>query len=67
MEKDPGHSIHNSSVGFPLTSTLDIAQLLITCHYEKCKPEWMDGGAKQEAMAEQIKREVKAKAAHRRT
>ncbi|KAJ4353771.1 uncharacterized protein N0V89_005501 [Didymosphaeria variabile] len=43
-----------------------IGQLLITCHYEKCKPEWMDGSTRQEEMAERIKREVKEKAPHRR-
>ncbi|KAJ4302975.1 hypothetical protein N0V90_001866 [Kalmusia sp. IMI 367209] len=30
-----------------------------------CKPEWMDGGAKQEEMAERLKREVREKAHHR--
>ncbi|KAB5578140.1 fungal-specific transcription factor domain-containing protein [Coniochaeta sp. 2T2.1] len=36
--------------------------LLITCHNGQEKPEWMDGGARQEEMAEQLKREVKEKA-----
>ncbi|KAH8675381.1 fungal-specific transcription factor domain-containing protein [Xylariales sp. PMI_506] len=40
--------------------------LNITCHYEQDKPEWMDGGVKQEEMAEQLKREVKEKAQRRR-
>ena len=36
--------------------------LHITCHYGHEKPVWMDGGVRQEAMAEQLKREVKEKA-----
>jgi C6 transcription factor Pro1 len=39
--------------------------LHITCHFYQDKPEWMDGGVKQEEMAEQFKREVKENA-HRR-
>ena len=42
------------------------AALYITCHYDQEKPEWMDGGVKQEEMAEQVKREVREKAHHRR-
>ncbi|OIW28156.1 hypothetical protein CONLIGDRAFT_464551 [Coniochaeta ligniaria NRRL 30616] len=38
------------------------ATLLITCHNAPDKPEWMDGGPRQEEMAERIKREVKEKA-----
>ena len=38
------------------------AALLITCHNGQDKPDWMDGGPRQEEMAEQIKREVKEKA-----
>ena len=42
------------------------AALCIICHYDQNdKPEWMDGGVKQEEMAEQLKREIKEKA-HRR-
>ncbi|KAH8660086.1 fungal-specific transcription factor domain-containing protein [Xylariales sp. PMI_506] len=41
------------------------AALHITCHYGKDKPEWMDGGVRQEEMAERFKREVK-EMAHRR-
>lgn len=40
--------------------------LLITCHNHEAKPAWMDGGALQEEMAEQLKREVKERAAQRR-
>ncbi|KAK9319614.1 fungal-specific transcription factor domain-containing protein [Lipomyces orientalis] len=40
--------------------------LHITCHHAQDKPEWMDGGVKQEEMAERLKREVKEKAAYRR-
>jgi len=36
-----------------------------TCNYGD-KPAWMDGGVKQEAMAEQIKNEVKQQAPYRR-
>lgn len=42
------------------------AALHITCHYDQEKPEWMDGGVRQEEMAEQLKREVKEKAHRRR-
>ena len=33
--------------------------LLISCHYDDNKPEWMDGGVKQEEMAARLKRQVK--------
>jgi C6 transcription factor Pro1 len=42
------------------------AALHITCHYNQDKPEWMDGGVRQEEMAERLKREVKEKTHHRR-
>lgn len=38
------------------------ATLLITCHNSQDKPDWMDGGARQEEMASRLKREVKEKA-----
>jgi hypothetical protein len=38
------------------------ATLLITCHNDQEKPEWMDGGQRQDKVAEQLKREVKEKA-----
>ncbi|KAH8906415.1 hypothetical protein BR93DRAFT_929040 [Coniochaeta sp. PMI_546] len=38
------------------------ATLLITCHNGQDKPEWMDGGPRQDEMAERLKREVKDKA-----
>jgi hypothetical protein len=41
------------------------AALHITCHYDQDKPPWMDGGVRQEEMAERLKREVKEKAHHR--
>lgn len=40
--------------------------LEITCHFGEEKPEWMDGGAKQKAMAEAIKAQVKKQASQRR-
>ena len=41
--------------------------LRITCYNDQDnRPEWMDGSMKQEAMAEQLKREVKEKARRRR-
>lgn len=40
--------------------------LEITCHFGEEKPEWMDGGAKQKAMAETIKAQVKKQASQRR-
>jgi hypothetical protein len=40
--------------------------LLIACHYDAEKPEWMDGGIRQEEMAEKLKSEVKENAYHRR-
>ncbi|KAI0161094.1 fungal-specific transcription factor domain-containing protein [Hypoxylon sp. FL1284] len=42
------------------------AVLHITCHYSQVKPEWMDGGARQEEMAERLKRQVKDTASQRR-
>jgi hypothetical protein len=42
------------------------AALHITCHYNQDKPEWMDGGVRQEEMAERLKREVKEKTHRRR-
>ena len=42
------------------------ASLYITCHYNPDKPDWMDGGVRQEEMAEELKREVKEKAHRRR-
>ncbi|KAF8852887.1 hypothetical protein BDZ45DRAFT_707235 [Acephala macrosclerotiorum] len=40
------------------------AALHVTCHYDlQNKPEWMDGGVRQEEMAERLKREAKE---HRR-
>jgi hypothetical protein len=43
------------------------AALSITCHFDQdAKPDWMDGGLRQEEMAEHIKREVKEKAHQRR-
>lgn len=44
-----------------ICTTLDI-----TCHYSYDKPDWMDGGKRQEQMAERLKREVKEKARWRR-
>src|ERR1051326_6686544 len=41
------------------------AGLRIACHYEKEKPEWMDGGTRQEEMAQQVKREIREKAPYR--
>ncbi|KAK7757473.1 hypothetical protein SLS62_000488 [Diatrype stigma] len=41
------------------------AALHITCHFEQDRPEWMDGGARQERMHEQLKREVKERAQRR--
>ena len=40
--------------------------LHITCHYGQDRPEWMDGGVRQEEMAERLKREVKENAHRRR-
>lgn len=42
------------------------ATLHITCYYNQEKPEWMDGGVKQEEMAERLKQEVKQRAHSRR-
>jgi hypothetical protein len=40
--------------------------LNITCHFDPKKPEWMDGGVRQEEMAEQIKRKIKERDHRRR-
>lgn len=40
--------------------------LEITCFYGEQKPDWMDGGPKQRAMAETIKAQVKKQASQRR-
>ncbi|KAF7553762.1 hypothetical protein G7Z17_g3386 [Cylindrodendrum hubeiense] len=40
--------------------------LEITCHNEEAKPDWMDGGPRQKAMAEKIKAQVKKQASQRR-
>ncbi|CAN9083223.1 unnamed protein product [Alternaria sp. RS040] len=40
---------------------------MIACHFDLAKPEWMDGGAKQEEMAEALKLEVKENAHRRRS
>ena len=43
------------------------AALHITCHpFTSHKPEWMDGGVRQEEMAERVKLEVKENAHRRR-
>ncbi|CAO2657711.1 Nn.00g038370.m01.CDS01 [Neocucurbitaria sp. VM-36] len=42
------------------------AALHIVCHFDQTKPEWMNGGVRQEEMAERVKREVKEKAQLRR-
>ncbi|KAH8788912.1 fungal-specific transcription factor domain-containing protein [Diaporthe sp. PMI_573] len=42
------------------------AALEISCLYSDEKPEWMDGGERQAKMAEEVKAEVKKKAAWRR-
>ncbi|KAI0192574.1 fungal-specific transcription factor domain-containing protein [Xylaria flabelliformis] len=42
------------------------ASLHITCHFGQEKPEWMDGGARQEQMAARFKQEVKDNAHRRR-
>ncbi|ORY13940.1 fungal-specific transcription factor domain-domain-containing protein [Clohesyomyces aquaticus] len=42
------------------------AALDVECHFDLLKrPEWMDGGTKQEEMAEQVKREIKEKGRRR--
>ncbi|KAJ2973829.1 hypothetical protein NUW58_g8840 [Xylaria curta] len=41
--------------------------LLITCHYNVEKPDWVDGGQRQQEMAEQLKQEVRDKAPYRRS
>lgn len=48
----------------PVCNTCDA--LRVTCYYNQDKPEWMDAGARQEEMAERLKREIKEKAHHRR-
>ncbi|KAJ4271317.1 hypothetical protein NW762_000019 [Fusarium torreyae] len=40
--------------------------LEITCYFHDEKPDWMDGGPKQKAMAEKIKAQVKKQASQRR-
>ncbi|KAF1841394.1 uncharacterized protein K460DRAFT_379483 [Cucurbitaria berberidis CBS 394.84] len=40
--------------------------LHIVCHFDQDKPEWMDGGVRQEEMAERVKSEVKEKGYLRR-
>lgn len=40
--------------------------LEITCYFGDQKPDWMDGGPKQKAMAETIKAQVKKQASQRR-
>ncbi|KAK7416754.1 hypothetical protein QQZ08_011895 [Neonectria magnoliae] len=40
--------------------------LEIQCYYDEQKPEWMDSGPKQKAMAEKIKSQVKKQASQRR-
>ncbi|OTA97721.1 hypothetical protein M434DRAFT_18893 [Hypoxylon sp. CO27-5] len=40
--------------------------LHITCHFGQNKPEWMDGGERQEEMTRQLKREVRENAQQRR-
>ncbi|KAM0253481.1 hypothetical protein ACHAP5_000510 [Fusarium lateritium] len=40
--------------------------LEITCYFDDEKPEWMDSGPKQKAMAEKIKAQVKKQASQRR-
>lgn len=42
------------------------ASLEITCLYSDKKPEWMDGGAREKKMADDLKAMVKAKANERR-
>lgn len=42
------------------------AALEITCHFSDAKPEWMDGGAREKAVADELKAMVKAKASDRR-
>ena len=41
------------------------AALKITCHFGEDKPHWMDGGPRQEEMAELIRREVRQQAQRR--
>ncbi|KAF4974386.1 hypothetical protein FZEAL_8718 [Fusarium zealandicum] len=40
--------------------------LEITCYFDEEKPDWMDGGPMQKAMAEKIKSQVKKQASQRR-
>ncbi|WAO96644.1 Zn(2)-C6 fungal-type domain-containing protein [Fusarium falciforme] len=40
--------------------------LNITCYFTEDKPEWMDGGPRQEEMAEKLRKEVKEQAYRRR-
>ncbi|KAK3386474.1 fungal-specific transcription factor domain-containing protein [Podospora didyma] len=37
----------------------------IICHYGQEKPEWMDGGIKQQGMVKQLKRDIRENALHR--
>ncbi|OQU97022.1 Fungal Zn2-Cys6 binuclear cluster domain-containing protein [Cladophialophora immunda] len=41
------------------------AALNITCHYSQDKPGWMDGGARQQKVAQRLKRQIKEQG-HRR-
>jgi hypothetical protein len=43
------------------------SSLMIACHFDAEKPEWMDGGARQDEMAEALKLEVKENAHRRRS
>ncbi|KAG9192733.1 hypothetical protein G6011_11467 [Alternaria panax] len=43
------------------------SSLMIACHFDDKKPEWMDGGAEQESMIEALKLEVNENAQHRCT
>jgi hypothetical protein len=43
------------------------SSLVIACHFDAEKPEWMDGGARQDEMAEALKLEVKENAHRRRS
>ncbi|CAJ2500785.1 Uu.00g036380.m01.CDS01 [Anthostomella pinea] len=48
----------------PICSTC--GALEITCHFDDGKPAWLDGGAREKRMADEIKIMVKGKANHRR-
>lgn len=45
---------------------LACAALEIECHYDEKKPDWMDGGARQRAAAEELKATIKRLASARR-